>query len=85
MRWLPWLRGPCLPWLRGPCLPWLRCPCLRRLRGPCLRGRLRGWLRSRQLLLILGILPLLLDLTTCTERYAPWLSLLRHKLLMVRS
>ena len=81
MRWLPWLRGPCLPWLRRPCLPWLRCPCLRRLRGP----RLCGWLRSRQLLLILGILPPLLGLTTCTEPYAPWLSLLRRKLLMVRS
>ena len=59
MRWLsrlPWLRGPCLPWLHG----WLR--------GPCLRGWLRGRLRSRQLLRILGILPRVLSLTTCTER-----------------
>ena len=65
MRWLPWLRGPRLPRLRGPCLPWLRGPCLRgRLRGSCLRG----WLRGRQLLRILGILPLVLSPTTCTKR-----------------
>ena len=54
MRWLsrlPWLRGPCLPWLRG----WLR--------GPCLRGWLRGRLRSRQLLRILGILSRVLSPT----------------------
>jgi len=57
MRWLPWLRGPWLPWLRGPWLPCLRGPGLRR---PWLRGRLRG----RQLLRILGILPRVLSSTT---------------------
>ena len=74
MRWLPWLRGPWLPWLRGPCLPWLRRPCLRWLRGPCLRGWLRGRLRSRQLLRILGILPRVLNLTTRTERLGEMLA-----------
>ena len=54
MRWLPWVRG---PWLRGPWLPCLRGPGLRR---PWLRGRLRG----RQLLRILGILPRVLSSTT---------------------
>jgi len=57
MRWLPWVRGPWLPWLRGPWLPCLRGPGLRR---PWLRGRLRG----RQLLRILGILPRVLSSTT---------------------
>jgi hypothetical protein len=67
MRWLPWLRGSRLPWLRGSRLrgPWLRGPWLRR---PCLRGRLRGRLRDRQLLRILGILPRVLSSTTYTER-----------------
>jgi len=54
MRWLPWVRG---PWLRGPWLPCLRGPGLRR---PWLRGRLRG----RQLLRIMGILPRVLSPTT---------------------
>src|SRR3954463_13892216 len=71
MRWLPWLRGPWLSWLRGPWLPWLRGPWLR---GPCLRGRLRG----RQLLRILGILPRVLStrerlrLTHATHHAPPY-------------
>ena len=51
--WLPWLRSPWLPWLRGP---WLR--------GPGWRSVLRGRLRGRQLLRILGILPRVLSPTT---------------------